>query len=109
MALNHEAIYKIYPNVVMIDDDLGAFDQEGNQIEIDQTLIDAAAIEVATEQSWKNFRTIRNRLLAETDWTQSRDVTLPNDAEWAAYRQALRDLPENTTDPANPVWPTKPA
>ena len=109
MALNHEAIYKIYPNVVMIDDDLGAFDQEGNQIEIDQTLIDAAAIEVATEQSWKNFRTIRNRLLAETDWTQSRDVTLPNDAEWAAYRQALRDLPENTTDPANPVWPTKPS
>ena len=109
MALNHEAIYKIYPNVVMIDDDLGAFDQEGNQIEIDQTLIDAAAIEVATEQSWKNLRTIRNRLLAETDWTQSRDVTLPNDAEWAAYRQALRDLPENTTDPANPVWPTKPA
>ena len=109
MALNHEAIYKIYPNVVMIDDDLGAFDQEGNQIEIDQTLIDAAAIEVATEQSWKNLRTIRNRLLAETDWTQSRDVTLPNDSEWATYRQALRDLPTNTIDPANPVWPTKPS
>ena len=55
------------------------------------------------------LRRERNRLLTETDWTQSRDVTLPNDAEWAAYRQALRDLPTNTTDPANPVWPTKPA
>jgi len=28
--------------------------------------------------------------------------------EMAAYRQALRDLPANTTDPANPVWPVKP-
>jgi hypothetical protein len=57
----------------------------------------------------EKLRVKRNQLLAETDWTQSRDVTLPNDAEWAAYRQALRDLPTNTTDPANPVWPTKPA
>jgi hypothetical protein len=24
------------------------------------------------------------------------------------YRQALRDLPANTTDPENPVWPTAP-
>jgi hypothetical protein len=57
----------------------------------------------------EKLRVKRNQLLAETDWTQSRDVTLPNDAEWATYRQALRDLPENTTDPANPVWPTKPS
>lgn len=29
-------------------------------------------------------------------------------AEWAAYRQALRDLPNNTQDPFNPVWPQRP-
>jgi hypothetical protein len=29
-------------------------------------------------------------------------------AEMQAYRQALRDLPANTVDPANPVFPTKP-
>ena len=57
----------------------------------------------------EKLRVKRNQLLAETDWTQSRDVTLPNDSEWATYRQALRDLPENTIDPANPVWPTKPS
>jgi len=27
---------------------------------------------------------------------------------WMDYRQALRDLPANTTDPANPDWPVKP-
>jgi len=30
-------------------------------------------------------------------------------AAWAAYRQALRDLPANTADPRNPVWPIPPA
>ena len=34
------------------------------------------------------------------------DVTM-SDA-WKTYRQALRDLPANTKDPANPTWPTKP-
>ena len=35
------------------------------------------------------------------------DVTM-SDA-WKTYRQALRDLPSNTSDPANPTWPTKPS
>jgi len=108
MYNNHEAIRRAYPNAVTIDDGTGAFDAEGNQIELDQALVDAAAIEVAADFAVSALRRKRNRLLAETDWTQSRDVTLPNDAEWAAYRQALRDLPANTEDPANPVWPTKP-
>ena len=55
----------------------------------------------------KALRTRRNQLLAETDY-----LGLPDlggfSAEMTAYRQALRDLPANTTDPANPVWPTKP-
>ena len=29
-------------------------------------------------------------------------------ADMRTYRQALRDLPANTSDPANPTWPTKP-
>ena len=29
----------------------------------------------------------RNMLLQETDWTQNRDVTLSNDADWKKYRQ----------------------
>lgn len=49
----------------------------------------------------------RNRRLAETDYFALSDVTMSD--EMAAYRQALRDLPANTADPANPVWPEKPA
>ena len=55
---------------------------------------------------WDNLRSERNRLLAETDYLALPDVTMSE--EMRTYRQALRDLPANTTDPANPVWPTKP-
>ena len=45
----------------------------------------------------KQLREMRDKLLAESDWTQSRDVTLSNDADWKTYRQALRDLPSTAS------------
>ena len=63
--------------------------------------------DVLPVEQMKELRSRRNQLLAETDY-----LGLPDlggfSAEMTAYRQALRDLPANTTDPANPVWPTKP-
>ena len=53
------------------------------------------------------LRSQRNELLSQSDWTQVADAPV-DAAAWATYRQALRDLPANTTDPANPTWPTKP-
>ena len=57
--------------------------------------------------AWKALRSTRDRLLSESDWTQVADAPVDNLA-WAIYRQALRDLPANTSDPLNPVWPDKP-
>ena len=53
------------------------------------------------------LRYVRNNLLQETDWMANSDVTM-SDA-WKNYRQELRDLPANTSDPSNPTWPTKPS
>jgi hypothetical protein len=39
--MNHKAIYKLYPNVVSVDDGTGAFDKDGNKVEIDLLLVDA--------------------------------------------------------------------
>ena len=39
--MNHKAIYKLYPQVVTIDDAAGAFDAQGNKVEIDLTLVNA--------------------------------------------------------------------
>ena len=106
MSINHNAVFRAYPNVVNSDDTLGAFDAEGNKIDIDQALVDAAAIKIAAEQAVSRLRRQRNQLLAETDYLALADSTLTD--EMRDYRQALRDLPANTVDPANPVFPTKP-
>ncbi len=52
----------------------------------------------------------RNTLLSGSDWTHLTDSPLSSEkkAEWAVYRQALRDLPENTNDFNNVIWPIPP-
>ena len=39
--MNHNAIYALYPQVVTIDDAAGAFDVEGNKVQIDMTAVNA--------------------------------------------------------------------
>jgi len=39
--MNHKAIYKLYPNVVSISEAEGAFDAQGNKVEIDMDAINA--------------------------------------------------------------------
>ena len=39
--MNHKAIYKLYPQVVTIDDTAGAFDKDGNKVEIDLAAVNA--------------------------------------------------------------------
>lgn len=45
------------------------------------------------------MRKLRNVFLRASDWTQMADSPLTSEkkAEWATYRQALRDLPNNST------------
>ena len=49
MAVNHDAVFRAYPNVTTSDDTLGAFDAAGNKIELDRALVDAAAAEIQAE------------------------------------------------------------
>ena len=39
--MRHEAIYALYPNVVIVDDGTGAFDAQGNKVEIDLDAVNA--------------------------------------------------------------------
>jgi len=67
-----------------------------------QELIDA--------QPWKKLREERDKRLAECDWVtlKAYSTETPVPEEWKVYMQALRDLPSNTEDPTNPVWPSTP-
>ena len=46
MQYDHEAIRKAYSNVVTIDDSSGIFDKDGNSVTVNQSLIDAARVEL---------------------------------------------------------------
>ena len=100
--------------VVVVIDSNGERIEEWNIEGHDEpTLEQLDALEVdanSREDGYKlnALRTERNKKLAETDWTQSRDVTLTNDADWATYRQALRDITDTYSDLDSVVWPTKP-
>ena len=63
--------------------------------------------ELRKVQVMEALRRERNAELVETDWMLLSDTPTITD-EWKAYRQALRDLPANTSDPENPTFPTKP-
>ena len=49
MTYNIDAIRRAYPDAGLIHEIKGAFDADGNQIELDQALVDAAAAEIQAE------------------------------------------------------------
>ena len=65
------------------------------------------------EDMLKYLRLERSLLLNDCDWTQAADspFSAADKAEWVAYRQTLRDLPDNVTgltDINDVVFPTQP-
>ena len=55
----------------------------------------------------EEVRQARDKLLAMSDWTQAPDSPV-DQAAWAAYRQALRDIPQQAGFPRDVAWPEKP-
>ena len=60
--------------------------------------------------TWDDIRGMRDGILRDTDWTMTTGSTV-DQAQWAAYRQNLRDLPQTYKDktPDDVVWPTQPS
>ena len=67
-------------------------------------VIDELLIAVKTKSA-------RNALLQESDWTDtvSAQSRLSNWQEWQDYRQALRDITQQTGFPLDIEWPVAPA
>jgi hypothetical protein len=55
----------------------------------------------------RSIKKQRNKLLSLSDWTQVADAPV-DQAAWATYRQALRDVPEQDGFPDGVVWPVPP-
>jgi len=66
--------------------------------------------EPADGLTWDDIRATRDRILRDTDWTMTTGATV-DQAQWAAYRQNIRDIPQTYKDktPDDVVWPTQPS
>ena len=80
--------------------------------------LDTEVTRLTNAEGMRLLRVERDRLLTACDWTQSRDLTLSNDADWKTYRQALRDLPSSASpkldsdgylDITSVTFPTEPS
>ena len=76
--------------------------------------------ELQIAEPMRLLRVERNKLIAETDWTQLKDIDLDiiRERNWKNYRQALRDLPAKSNpklnsmgglDMSSVTWPTIPS
>jgi hypothetical protein len=84
-------------------------DENGDVQTVDaQTTAYRANVDARAAEGARNTRTA---LLDESDWTQVADTALTTEkkAEWATYRQSLRDLPDASGWPHTHTLPTKPS
>jgi hypothetical protein len=63
--------------------------------------------DATNDQKWEQIKLWRNAKLAQSDWTQLSDAPV-DQAAWATYRQALRDLPAQGGSADDAVFPTAP-
>jgi hypothetical protein len=71
-----------------------------------ESAVQAKYDELIAAEPTNLLREKRNRLLAETDWWASSDLTMTT--EQTNYRQALRDITNTYSNLDEVVWPTKP-
>jgi len=105
------ANYNVYECVI---EDIGDFNSSTHRVidgdieKVDGVWTQKKILEKREETKVASeMRRTRNRLLSETDWTQLPDA--PSDSlDWESYRQALRDLTQQTGFPSDVEWPVSP-
>ena len=73
----------------------------------DWATVSAKVTALTAAEPLKELRAERDRLIAQTDWWASSDLTMT--AEQTAYRQALRDITDTYQSLDTVVWPVKPS
>jgi len=101
-----EALSILRPNSKWIVEDSTITWLDEEQTQPTQSELEAKVAELEAQAPLVLLRKKRNKLLAETDWWASSDLTMT--AEQTAYRQALRDITNTYSSLDDVVWPEKP-
>ena len=100
MSLDHEAIYKAYPDAVTVDDGTGAFDKDGKSITLEQSKIDTARTEFDTEAAKIAYLSVRQPLypslgdFADAMYWNSKGDSSKLTAYYAACEKVKTDNPK---------------
>ena len=90
MALDHEAIYSAYSEVVTIDDGAGAFDKDGNRVSLSSTKIAAARKAIDDAYAAKEYQ--RQRAAEYPSWEDQLDQIYWNGIDaWKADIKKIKD------------------
>ena len=121
LILIDDAIRAIHPDAqfTTVDDVITEWNSP-DIIQPTQEELDTKLTELKAAEPMRQLRVERNKLIAETDWTQLKDIDLDiiRERNWKNYRQALRDLPAKSNPKLNSfgvldmksvVWPDKPS
>lgn len=89
---------------------------DGNILEMTTEEIESENDMLLMTSSLIGIKEVRNRKLVESDWTVNPEISMTEakKAEWASYRQALRDFPATITidflkSGADLQWPALPS
>ena len=97
----------MFRKVTGLDDDGSAVESsDTSDFGVTWSQVSAKLTELQNAEPMRLLREKRDRLLAETDWWASSDLTMTT--EQTTYRQALRDITDNATSLDDVTWPTKP-
>ena len=121
MAYPTDPIYKLYKSIVSGEITSVFVTKNGKEYSIpcDEANTDyqeylewakTNTAEAADGLTWDDIRGKRDSILKDTDWTMTTGATV-DQAQWAAYRQNLRDIPQTYKDktPDDVVWPSQPS
>lgn len=114
VIITSQSVFGPFKKIEILTDRLRCDDAEfpfnvlgSYEISEDDSLVPAPVIDVNILAS--EIRSERDRRLKETDWSQVVDVPQAIKDKWSPYRQALRDVPQQSGFPINVAWPTTPS
>ena len=106
------AIKIVHPTAITFRGD-DAWDDDGNQITIDESAVAKKAAEIESAQPLEDLRRQRNAILAQSDWVVIKEReeggSVSNFADWKKYRQELRDITKTYKSLEDVKWPTAPS
>ena len=91
---------KVYSNLIIHDDQYS---------KPSKASLEAGLAQAQDDFDWQGVRRKRDALLIDSDAYLMPDYPMEDKSDWEAYRQELRDIPQDYDDPDDVEYPNEPS